>query len=223
MSLPNRRTELWRVAHYADPLGFAPRDRCSWGHRFDDIHRRHRTLYCATTQETALREVLADLRPNARVIAKHLKRYGAAAKASLPIASITEKWRQDNVLVACTMRYEGRLLDLTDTNDRQEIETRHAQLLAEHDMPHFDMHEITTRRRIVTQTIATDAYDNLNVAAIRFASSRDGHACIALFEGRAELEEAGPPIALTDPPPEPLVKVAADWKLDRSSAAPTTR
>lgn len=136
---------------------------------------------------------------------------------------ITEKWRQDNVLIPCTLVYEGRLLDLTDIHERHEIETRHAQLLAEHGMSHLDMHEVTTRRRIVTQTIATDAYDNLDVAAIRFASSRDGHACIALFEGRAELEEAGPPIALTDPPPEPLVKVAAEWKLGLSSAVPATR
>jgi hypothetical protein len=215
-----RRTELWRVAHYNDPLEFAPHDRCSWGHRFDDVHRRYRTLYCATTPETALREVLADLRPNAAVIAKHLKVYGAAATSSLPKAAITEKWRQDNVLVPCTMTYDGRLLDLTDANDRREIELRHAEHLAKYDMPHLDMHEITTRRRIVTQTIGTDAYDNLDVAAVRFASSRDGGTCFALFENRAELEQAEPPIALTDPPPQPLVTVAADWGLHLAAAAP---
>jgi hypothetical protein len=212
-----RRTELWRVAHRTDPLEFAPRDRCSWGHRFDDVHRRYRTLYCATTPQTALREVLADLRPNAHAIAKHLKLYGAVAASSLPKAAITEKWRQDNVLVPCTMTYEGRLLDLTDTNDRREIETRHAELLAKYDISHLDMHEITTRRRIVTQTIGTDAHDHLDVAAIRFASSRDGGTCFALFENRAELEEAEPPIALTDPPPEPLVTVVVDWDLHLAS------
>ena len=223
MSLPERRTELWRAGHYTDPLGFVPHERCSWGHRFDDVQREYRTLYCASTPETALREVLADLRPNAAVIAKHLKKYGAAAASSLPKAAITEKWRQDNVLVPCTMTYEGQLLDLTDMNDRRAIERRHAQLLAEHGMSNLDMHEITTRRRIVTQTIGTDAYDNLDVAAIRFASSRDGHACFALFEGRAELEAAGSPIALTDPPPEPLVTVATDWGLDLAPAAPAVR
>jgi hypothetical protein len=218
-----RRTELWRVAHHTDPLEFASRDRCSWGHRFDDVQRRYRTLYCASTPETALREVLADLRPNAAVIAKHLKVYGAAATSSLPKAAITEKWRQDNVLVGCTMTYEGRLLDLTDANDRHEIELRHAELLARYDMSHLDMHEITTRRRIVTQTIGTDAYDNLDVAAIRFASSRDGGTCFALFEDRARLEEAQSPIALTDPPPVPLVTVAADWGLHLAPAAPARR
>lgn len=223
MSLHDRRAGLWRVAHYSDPLGFTPRDRCSWGHRFDDVQRRHRTLYCATTQETALREVLADLRPNAEVIAKHLEVYGAEAASSLPKAAITEKWRQDNVLVPCALVYAGRLLNLTDAHQRQEIETRHAQLLADHGMSHLDMHEVTTRRRAVTQTIATDAYDNLDVAAVVFASSRDGHACIALFEDRADLEGTGPPIVLTDPPPESLVKLAADWKLGLSSAAPASR
>ena len=37
--------------------------------------------------------------------------------------------------------YKGRLLDLTDVHERHEIETRHAQLLAEHGMSHLDMHE----------------------------------------------------------------------------------
>jgi hypothetical protein len=220
VSLPERRTELWRVGHYTDPLGFVPHDRCSWAHRFDDIQQRHHTLYCATTPETALREVLADLRPNAAVIAKHLKRYGPKAASSLPKAAITEKWRQDNVLVPCTMLYKGRLLDLTDPRDRRVVETRHAQLLTKHGMDHLDMHEITTRRRIVTQTIGTDAYDNLDVAAIRFASSRDAGTCFALFENRAELEQEDVPITLTDPPPQPLETVAADWGLDLAPAAP---
>lgn len=220
MSHHKRRTELWRVAHHTNPLGFAPHDRYSGGHRFDDVHRRYRALYCATTPETALREVLADLRPNAHVIAKHLQRYGTAAASSVPQAAITEKWRQDNVLIACTMTYEGRLLDLTDPNDRREIELRHAELLATHGMSHLDMHEITTRRRIVTQTIGTDAHDNLEVAAIRFASSRDGHPCIALFENRAQLQQAAPPIALTDPPPQPLLTVATHWDLQLAPATP---
>jgi hypothetical protein len=61
----DRRAGLWRVARKPDPLNFVPHDRYSWGHRFDDLKRHHRTLYCAETPETALREVLADLRPNA--------------------------------------------------------------------------------------------------------------------------------------------------------------
>ncbi len=223
MSLHDRRAVSGESRTTPTRWGSHPAIAAHGGHSFNDVQRRHRTLYCAATQETALREVLADLRPNAEVIAKHLELYGAEAASSLPKAAITEKWRQDNVLMSCTLVYEGRLLDLTDTHQRQEIETRHAQLLADHGMFHLDMHEITTRRRIVTQTIATDAYNSLDVAAIVFASSRDGQACTAIFEGRAELERTDPPIALTDPPPQSLATVATDWKLGLSSAAPATR
>lgn len=212
MSDTERRTGLWRVAHRPDPLEFVPHDRYSWGHRFDDVMRRHRTLYCAETPETALREVLADLRPNAAAVTKHREMYGAAAEASMPMTAISARWRQENLLAPCALLYDGRLLDLADPRERHELEVRHARLLAAHDMPHLDMHEITTRKRIVTQTIASDAYDNLGVAAIRFASSRDGHGCIALFEGRAELIPEGEAIELADLPPA-LVNVAADWKL----------
>ncbi len=220
MSDAERRKGLWRVAHRSDPLEFTPHERCSWGHRFDDLNRRHRTLYCAETPQTALREVLADLRPNAAVIAKHHQTYGPAAAKSLPRTPITGSWRQQNVLVPCALVYEGRLLDLADPGERREIEARHAHLLAEHGMSHLDLHEITTRRRIITQTIATDVYEHLDVAAIRFASSRDGHACIALFEGRAELEGDGEPLDLTDPAPAALVDVADGWGLQLMPVMP---
>ena len=157
--------------------------------------------------------MLADLRPNAAAIAKHRHTYGAAAAESLPKTPITERWREGNLLAPCTLAYGGRLLDLANSHERHEIEIRHAQLLADHGMAHLDMHEITTRRRIVTQTIATDAYDNLDVAAIRFASSRDGYGCIALFEDRAELVAEGDVIELTDPAPKALLRVAAEWDL----------
>ena len=42
-------------------------------------------------------------------------------------------------------------------------------------MEHLDLHEITTRLRIVTQTVASDVYRRLGAGVIRFASSRDGN------------------------------------------------
>lgn len=112
----------------------------------------------------------------------------------------------------------GRVLDLTDTTDRHEIEARHAALLEAHGMDHLDMHEITTRRRIVTQTITADAYFELAAAVIRFPSSRDGNPCHVLLEGRAHLEPAGKTVALTDPAPEALVNVCAGWQLELEPA-----
>jgi len=65
----------------------------------------------------------------------------------------------------------------------------------------------------VTQTIAGDLFDR-GAAALRFPSRLDGRPAFALFEGRAEFVEAGEPILWTDPAPEPLVTVCAQWELE---------
>ena len=44
---PSEGRTLWRVGYYADPLGFTPLELYQFSHRFDDIYRRFRTLYCA--------------------------------------------------------------------------------------------------------------------------------------------------------------------------------
>jgi hypothetical protein len=77
---------------------------------------------------------------------------------------------------------------------------------------HLDLPEITTRRRPVTQTIAADLFDQ-GVSAVRFPSKLDGNPCFALFEGRGALLQADDPVALTDPPPQPLTNVTAPWRL----------
>lgn len=207
---------LWRVGHIRDPYGFPPRDVHEWSHRFDDLDRRWRTVYCAWTAETALREVLADLRPNAATIARFLERYGAEAGAELPAAAVTRRWRERNVLapVRIELADGARVLDLTDVHVCRRLETTHAKLLVEHGMGRLDLHEITTRRRVVTRAIATHAYDD-GVGLIRYPSSIDLAAtpCYALIEGRAHLSAAGEPVPLTDPPPEPLQNVVAGWKM----------
>ena len=48
---------------------------------------------------------------------------------------------------------------------------------------------------------------------MRFPSRLDGNVCVALFEKRGTISAAGDPIALTDPPPEPLTTVTAPWGL----------
>ena len=110
------------------------------------------------------------------------------------------------------MTLDGPICDLTDIAQRRSIEERHSELLLEHGMQHLDLHEITTTRRVVTQTIAGDLHDD-GVAAIRFPSHLDGNPCIAVFEGRGEFDHHGAIVALTDPAPEQLVAVAAAWHL----------
>lgn len=179
---------VWRVGYAAHPLGFVPRDRSEFGHRFDDHGRRFRSLYVALLPETCRREVLADVRPNAAARRRFLETFGEGAAEDLPKATVTAAWRAKNVLAPARIVVDhGRVIDLTDTTDRHEIEVRNAALLEAHGMDHLDMHEITTRRRIVTQTIAADAYFELAAAVIRFPSSRDGNPCHVLLEGRAHL------------------------------------
>jgi hypothetical protein len=197
----------------SDPLGFVPRDRCSWGHRFDDPEHRFRTVYVSLRPETCLREVLADLRPNLAAVARFVELHGPEAAEDIVDEPVTAAWRTRNVLASATIAARASFLDLTDAAVRNDVETEHVMLLASFDLPHLDMHEITTRRREVTQTIAGWAHDE-GCAGVRFPSSRDNDApCWALFEGRAHLERAGEAILLTDPAPEPLVNVAAGWRL----------
>ncbi len=158
--------------------------------------------------------MLADLRPNAAAIARYIRIHGQQAAVDIPSASVSAIWRQRHVLAPARLRLDGPVLDLTDVDQRREVELRHAEVLAEHGMAHLDMHEITTPRRVVTQTIAGDAFERLGIAAIRFASRLDGMPCYALCQGRASLVSDGNSVALTDPAPEALQNVTASWRLE---------
>lgn len=212
MTTASGRVPLWRVGYHRDPLGFLPWERCSFNHRFDDLARRFRTLYLAEFPETGLREVLADLRPNRAAQARYIEKYGPDAADDIPSEHVTAAWRSQHVLVPAQVELDGELVDLTDVQTRHEIEETHLQLLAEYGLPHLDLHEITSQRRAITQTIAGELYDQ-GAAAIRFPSRLDGNACLALFEGRATVNAAGEPIPLIDPAPDPLVNVCAAWRL----------
>jgi len=222
IGMPEQGQTLWRVGYYADPLGFTPLELYQFSHRFDDVHRRFRTLYCADSAETCLREVLADFRPNLGALRRHVERYGPEAAQDFPDNPVTAQWRIQHILVPTVLQLDGPLIDLTDVPTRQQIEDRHVELLLEHDLQHLDLHEITTSRRAITQTIAADLFDR-GAGAVRFPSRLDGNACIALFEGRGTASLAGDPIALTDPPPEPLTNVATPWGLTLEPASATLR
>lgn len=210
--------QLWRVGNHADPLGFAPRALYEFSHRFDDVQRRFRTLYCAELAETSLREVLADFRPNLAALRRHVERYGPEAAEDFAAEPITAQWRTQHVLAPVRLELDGPLVDLTDVPTRQEIEDRHLELLLAHGLQHLDLHEITTSRRTVTQTVAADLYDR-GAAAVRFPSRLDGNVCIALFERRGAVLLTGALVALTDPPPEPLTNVTGPWRLALEPAA----
>jgi len=127
---------VWRLGRQDDPLAFVPIERRSWSHRFDDLHRRFGTLYCALLPETALREVLADLRPNAAAIARYTRIHGPDAAGDVPSPPVTAAWRQNHVLAPARLKFDAPLVDLTDVVRRREMELHHAALLAEHGPAH---------------------------------------------------------------------------------------
>ena len=126
---PSAPRILWRVGYYADPLEFPPYELYAFNHRFDDIHGRFRTLYCAEMAETCLREVLADFRPNLAARRRHIERYGREAAQDIPAETVTARWRRQHLLVPLTLEVEGELVDLTDVTTRQAIEDEHMELL----------------------------------------------------------------------------------------------
>lgn len=152
-------------------------------------------------------------------IARYIKIQGPEAASDIPPASATASWRRRHVLAPARLHLDGRVLDLSDLNQRRDIELHHAALLAEHGLAHLDTHEITTSRRLLTKTIAADEFERLEVAAIRFSSRLDGLPCYALFEGRGRLVSDGDVLTLTDPAPEALQNVAASWQLQLEAAA----
>lgn len=120
----------WRVGYHADADGFVPLELCTFNHRFDDVKQRFRSIYAAGLAETALREVLADLRPKAAAIRRYVERFGPDAADDVPALPVTASWRQQHVLVQVRPVLDGPLIDLCDTNVRYEVELEHAALLA---------------------------------------------------------------------------------------------
>ena len=97
----------------------------------------------------------------------------------------------------------GRLqVEVPRRDDLQERRWRRSPAGERSDVskaPGERVHEITTSRRVVTQAIAGNVYDD-GAAAIRFPLCLDGNPCVAVFEGRGELDLASEVMPLTDPP-----------------------
>lgn len=96
-----------------------------------------------------------------------------------------------------TLELDGQLVDLFDPATRQALENRHQSLPVDYGMEHLDLHEITAKRRIVTQTIAGDLFEQ-GAAGVQFPPRLDGGTCIALFEHRGTPQLVGDVVALTD-------------------------
>jgi hypothetical protein len=57
-------------------------------------------------------------------------------------------------------------------------------------MHNLDISQLRSRQRVVTQTVALDLFGR-GCAGITYNSNLDGGECVALFEGRAEIQPYG--------------------------------
>jgi hypothetical protein len=190
-----------------------PRPLCSWRHRWDDPEREYRTIYCAEDVLTCLREVLADLRPNAKAIAELKELFGDDTPALRGVGEVAAEWREAHLLCPALAVSDHEFCDLDgEVELRNELEHELALLLAMHDMDHLDISQVRSRDRIVTQTVSRELYER-RYAGVRFGSNLDDRPCYALFEGRAELEGIGDALELT-PDLDPLRQVCDEFGLE---------
>ena len=108
-----------------------------------------------------------------------------AALAALA-GTVTGELRRKRVLIFAALELDAELIDVDEPASRQELEDRHAALLAAHGMEHLDIAAIRSRTRIVTQTIGRSLYEQ-GAGGVSFGSNHDDQPCYALFEGRAQL------------------------------------
>jgi hypothetical protein len=216
----NRR--VWRLGHIDAPLDFVPRERCSWEHRFDDPEHDYRTLYCAEQPITCLREVLADLRPNLKARAEFAQFQRdlnvKPEEIRHPARDVSAGWRARHALAPALVGRVAPLADLRQRRLLEQLADAHADLLVQHQMEQLDLSQITSKNRIVTQTVGRDLHDQ-GAAGLLFRSNLDGEPCIVLFEGRARLHPDGRAIPMTENHPA-LLHVCSDYNLVLRPATP---
>jgi hypothetical protein len=164
------------------PLEPPPHEHAGWAGRWDDPDRRFRTLYVASDPRTAIREVLAPLRPDAAMV----DTFGAASREvqaarRLPLTEHDRSRR----LASATVRF-GAVADVATVGGRLAVAERYADVLTTHGVAHLDDTDVTTRDRGFTRALARSFYDD-GLDGVRYASNIDGGECLALFEGRYEL------------------------------------
>jgi hypothetical protein len=159
-----------------------------------------------------VREVLADLRPNARMLAEMAATVGVSAEVRRAAGAVTPAWRRSHVLAPAKVSALDRTVtDIDDPRLRERLVRRHARLLAEYGMKHLDISEVRSRQRPVTQAIGRDLYES-GAAGVRFRSNLDDQPCFAFFENRVAVEPAGAALGLEDDLPE-LVRVCGEYGL----------
>lgn len=156
---------------------------------------------------TALREVLAPLRPDAAAVTALRLVAGADEDAAPHFGRLSVRELDDRVLSSGRLNAARPPLDLIDHAVRAEVARVHAAVLAAFSVPHLDETDVRSRDRKFTQALARTLWD-AGEAAVRYASNVDGLPCVALFEGRGHVEPAGEPRPLAEI--KPMLEQACD-------------
>ena len=183
------------MGYYASPLGFPPYERFGKG-RFDGPPGMFRTLYCAESPLTSLRETLSQFRPSVAA-RRDFERFG---RRTWP--DVTLEWRRQNVLISAEIEISsGSLLSLGDQRLLISLEVELVDLLLDLRIEHLTLGEIQGKNRQLTQAIARAVFGR-GAAGVLFPSKYDGGWCAGLFEGRARLLEGSVPQSFAGMQPE---------------------
>ncbi len=165
--------------------------------RFDDPLQKYRTLYCARYQTIALRESLQHFRHGTDTLAKLKSVYGSAG---IPQAKVPNDWRAAHVLAPARIRLApgSQLVEYEDPDLLRSLQEGFAEFLDSEKITTLDIPALRSKDRIVSQLFGRFLYSR-DYAGIVFESAiPPGGSCVALFEGRARLEAAGPARALAE-------------------------
>ncbi len=172
-----------------------------------------RTLYCAESPLTSLRETLSQFRPSVAA-RRDFARFG---RPTWP--DVTLEWRQQNVLVSAEIEISsGSLLSLGDPGLLVSLEVELADLLLDLRIENLTLGEIQGKNRQLTQAIARAVFGR-GAAGVVFPSQFDGRWCAGLFEGKARLLGRSAPQSLVEEQPE-FREVCGEYGLHPSSLLP---
>src|SRR5206468_2834034 len=99
--------------------------------RFDDPKREYRTLYCAETVSTCLREVLADFRPNAESITEFEELFGEDSSAEEPFGLVPAEWQEKHVIAEAAIVTDRKFATIEAAATLKILGEANASLLKE--------------------------------------------------------------------------------------------
>ncbi len=190
---------LFRVSRYPDPLAW-PLPEHSGLNRFDDREGRFQVLYAAEQRVACFIETLAYLRPSVRALtlARALPS-DPEASPGVAVGVVPSDWLETRRIGSFTVADGQRWLDLRSLATRRLLREELAGRWLAFDLDDFDLGDLLTRRRDISQTIAGWAFDR-GYQGIVYPSRFDARlSCWAIFSGAEITPLANEVIAADDP------------------------